>query len=154
MTGKILEYETSNSTGTVSGDDGKRYKFSKDDWKENIAPQKEAKVDFDIAEDGTAKEIYQINDKMAENNDTLMGLLAIGITFFFGFIGTFVSRLVLAKQPIGKTLVPTLIHFVISILFLIPILGWIIYLIGTGYYMYKNYILVTTDSYTLKNKYD
>ena len=154
MTGKILGYDTANSTGTVSGDDGKRYKFSKDDWKENAAPQKEAKVDFDIAEDGTAKEIYQINDKMAENNDTLMGLLAIGITFFFGFIGTFVSRLVLAKQPVGKTIVPTLIHFVITVLGFIPILGWIIYLIGTGYYMYKNYILVTTDSYTLKNKYD
>jgi len=154
MTGKILGYDTPNNTGTISSDDGKRYKFSKDDWKENVAPQKEAKVDFDIAEDGTAKEIYQINDKMAENNDALTGLLAIGITFFFGFIGTFVSRLVLAKQPVGKTIVPTLIHFVITLLGLIPVLGWIIYLIGTGYYMYKNYILVTTDSYTLKNKYD
>lgn len=154
MTGKILGYDTTTNTGTVSGDDGKRYKFSKDDWKENTAPQKETKVDFDIAEDSTAKEIYQINDKMAENNDTLMGLLAIGITFFFGFIGTFVSRLVLAKQPVGKTVVPTLIHFVITVLGFIPILGWIIYLIGTGYYMYKNYILITTDSYTLKNKYE
>lgn len=154
MTGKILGYDTTSNTGTVSGDDGKRYKFSKDDWKESTAAQKETKVDFDIAEDGTAKEIYQINDKMAENNDALMGLLAIGITFFFGFIGTFVSRLVLAKQPVGKTIVPTLIHFVITMLGLIPVLGWIIYLIGTGYYMYKNYILVTTDSYTLKNKYD
>lgn len=154
MTGKILGYDTTSNTGSVSGDDGKRYKFSKDDWKENIAPQKETKVDFDIADDGTAKEIYQVNDKLAENNDTLMGLLAIGITFFFGFIGTFVSRIVLAKQPVGKTIVPTLIHFVITLLGLIPVLGWIIYLIGTGYYMYKNYILVTTDSYTLKNKYD
>lgn len=154
MTGKILGYDTTSNTGTVSGDDGKRYKFSKDDWKESTTAQKETKVDFDIADDGTAKEIYQINDKAAENNDALMGLLAIGITFFFGFIGTFISRLVLAKQPVGKTIVPTLIHFVITLLGLIPVLGWIIYLIGTGYYMYKNYILVTTDSYTLKNKYD
>ncbi|PHS42232.1 MAG: hypothetical protein COB07_00395 [Sulfurovum sp.] len=153
MTGKILGFDITNNTGTVSGDDGKRYKFSKVDWKESVAPQKETKVDFDMGEDGTAKEIYQITDKVAENNDALMGLLAIGITFFFGFIGTFVSRLVLAKQPIEKTIVPTLIHFVITMLALIPILGWIIYLIGTGYYMYKNYILVTTDSYALKNKY-
>lgn len=153
MTGKILGFDITNNTGTVSGDDGKRYKFSKVDWKESVAPQKETKIDFDIGEDGAAKEIYQITDKVSENNDALMGLLAIGITFFFGFIGTFVSRLVLAKQPIEKTIVPTLIHFVITMLALIPILGWIIYLIGTGYYMYKNYILVTTDSYTLKNKY-
>jgi len=154
MTGKILGYDTTTHTGTISGDDGKRYKFSKDDWKEGAAPQKETKVDFDIAEDNMAKDIYQVKDSAAENNDMLMGLIAIGITFFFGFIGTFVSRLVLAKQPIEKTIVPTLIHFIITILFLIPILGWMIYLIGTGYYMYKNYILVTTDSYTLKNKYD
>jgi len=154
MTGKILGFDTVTNTGTVSGDDGKRYKFSKNDWKESKLPQKESKVDFDIAEDATAKEIYQINDKMAENNDILMGLLAIGITFFFGFIGTFVSRLVLAKQPVGKTIIPTLIHFVITMLGFIPVLGWIIYLIGTGYYMYKNYILIITDSYTLKNKYN
>jgi len=142
MTGKILGYDTVSNIGTVSGDDGKRYKFSKDDWKENTIVQKETKVDFNIAEGDTAKEIYQINDKMAENNDTLMGLLAIGITFFFAFIGTFVSRLVLAKQPVGKTIVPTLMHFVITMLGLIPILGWVIYLIGTGYYMYKNYKLL------------
>jgi len=142
MTGKILGYDTVSNIGTVSGDDGKRYKFSKDDWKENTTIQKETKVDFNIAEGDIAKEIYQINDKMAENNDTLMGLLAIGITFFFAFIGTFVSRLVLAKQPVGKTIVPTLIHFVITMLGLIPILGWVIYLIGTGYYMYKNYKLL------------
>ena len=154
MTGKILGYDTTSNTGTISGDNGERYKFSKAEWKESIAPQKETKVDFDIAEDGEAKDIYQVKDSAAENNDMLMGLVAIGITFFFGFIGTFISRLVLAKQPIGKTIVPTLIHFVITMLGLIPVLGWIVYLIGTGYYMYKNYILVTTDSYTLKNKYD
>jgi len=61
MTGKILGFDTVTNTGTVSGDDGKRYKFSKNDWKESKLPQKESKVDFDIAEDATAKEIYQIN---------------------------------------------------------------------------------------------
>jgi len=153
MTGKILGFDTANNTGTVSGDDGKRYKFSKDDWKESTAPQKETKVDFDIAEDGVAKDIYQVRDSVSENNDTLMGLLAIGITFFFGFIGTFVSRLVLSKQPVAKTIMPTLIHFIITLAVLVPVLGWVIYLVGTVYYMVKNYQLVVNDSYTLSNKY-
>jgi len=153
MTGKILGFNIQDNAGTVSGDDGKRYKFKKEDWKEKSVPVKDNKVDFDVSTDGMAKEIYQISDKMAENNEMMMGLLAIGITFFFGFIGTFVSRLVLAKQPVGKTIVPTLIHFVITVLGLVPVLGWMLYLIGTAYYMYKNYILVTTDSYTLTNKY-
>ncbi len=75
-----------------------------------------------------------------------MGLLAIGITFFFGFIGTFVSRLVLSKQSVGKTIIPTLIHFIVTLAILIPIFGWIIYLIGTLYYMIKNYQLVVSNS--------
>ena len=153
MTGKILGFDISTNIGTISGDNGERYKFTKEDWKENVAPHKEAKVDFDINEEGTASEIYQINDTMAENNEIMMGLLAVGITFFFGFIGTFVTRLVLAKQPLGKTIMPTLIHFIITVLFLIPLLGWIVYLIGTIYYMIKNYKLVVNDSYTLTNKY-
>lgn len=67
MTGKILGFDTKENMGTISSDDGKRYKFTKTDWKEEGAPLKETKVDFDIADDGTAKEIYQISDKMAEN---------------------------------------------------------------------------------------
>ncbi len=153
MTGKILGFDISTNIGTILGDNGERYKFTKEDWKENVPPQKEAKVDFDINEDGTASEIYQISEAMAENNEMMMGLLAVGITFFFGFIGTFVTRLVLAKQPLGKTILPTFIHFIITVLFLIPLFGWIIYLIGTIYYMVKNYKLVVNDSYTLTNKY-
>jgi len=88
-----------------------------------------------------------LSDKYTtKNNDMLIGLLVVGITFFLGFIGTFVSRLVFAKQPIGRTIAPTLIHFIITILIIIPILGWIVYMAGTMYYMYKNYKLVTIDS--------
>ena len=139
--------------GTILGDDNKRYKFSKKDWKEKAVPLKEFRIDFDVNEDGTASDIYQILDKEAENNEIFMGLLSVGITFFFGFIGTFISRLVLAKQPLGKTVMPTLIHFIITVLALVPIFGWIIYLIGTLYYMVKNYKLVVNDPYTLQNKY-
>jgi hypothetical protein len=154
MTGNVLGYEVASNSGTILGVDGKRYKFTKDDWKEDFAPQKDIKVDFDIAEDNTAKDIYQIRDKVAENSDTMMGLLAIAITFFFGFIGTFISRVVLSKQPVGKAIIPTLIHFVITLLVVVPVIGWFVYIIGTGYYMYKNYILVTTGSHTLKSKYE
>jgi hypothetical protein len=153
MTGKILGFDISSNEGVISSDDGKRYKFSKSEWKDDEIPQKDIKIDFDIADGDIAKDIYIIRDKEAENNETLMGLLAVGITFFFGFIGTFVTRLVLAKQPFGKTIIPTLIHLIITIAVIVPLLGWAVYLIGTLYYMIKNYKLVTTDSYTLTNKY-
>jgi len=168
MTGKILGFDTQNNVWKILGDDGKRYSFSKKDWKERINPEKEALVEFNISENNLATDIHQTSDKtgksnekpesktlentnqtdvnQTKNNDMLIGLLAVVITFFLGFIGTFISRLVLAKQPVGKTIVPTLIHFILTIIVIVPILGWIIYMAGTLFYMYKNYKLVTIDS--------
>jgi hypothetical protein len=105
------------------------------------------KVDFETNDEGNAKDIYLVKDQVAENTSTLLGLVAVGITFFFGFVGTFISRLFIAKQPIGSTIVPTAIHFLITILLFIPIIGWLIYLGGTFYYMYNNYQLSTQPAY-------
>jgi hypothetical protein len=152
MTGKILGYDVSTEVGTISGEDGKRYKFTKENWKENNIPIKEAKVDFDVSQEGNAVDIYQVRDTVAENNDTMMALIAIAITFFFGFIGTFVSLGVLAKQPVGKAIMPTVLHFLATLLALIPIVGWFIYILVTLYYMFKNYKAVV-NSTNLENKY-
>lgn len=142
MTGKILGFDIASNEGTISGDDGKRYKFTKEVWKDSQVPMKELKVDFDVNEQGEAHDIYTVRNVQEENSNTLMGLLAVGITFFFGFIGTFVSRLVLAKQSAGQTIAPTAIHFIVTLLVLVPVIGWIVYLGGTVYYMIKNYQLV------------
>lgn len=152
MTGRILGFETATNSGMISGDDGKRYNFAKESWKERHAPQKDAKVDFDIDENGKAIDIYQVKDTAAAGNDMVMGLVSLGLTFFLGFIGTFISRLILSKQPIGKTIMPTLIHFIATIAVLIPLLGWIIYIIATVYYMVQNYKLVMGEP-ELTNKY-
>ncbi len=147
MTGKILGYNTSDNTGIISSDNGTRYKFTKEQWKEQSTPQKEMLVDFEATEENTAKDIYVVHDQLAENTNTLLGLIAVGITFFFGFIGTFISRLFIAKESIGNVILPTIIHFVITALVIIPLFGWIIYFIGTCYYMYKNYMLVTQPEF-------
>ncbi len=143
MTGKILGFDATTNIGSISGDNGQRYSFSKEDWKEVSLPVKDQTIDFTVNNEDKAIEIYTIRDHNVENTNTLFGLIAIGITFFFGFIGTLVSRTVLAKQSFGKALIPTLIHFVIMLLLFIPILGLIIYIIGTAYFMYKNYLLAT-----------
>lgn len=97
MTGKILGFDATTNIGSISGDNGQRYAFSKEDWKEISLPAKDQKVDFAVNEEDKAIEIYTIRDNSLENTNTLFGLIAIGITFFFGFIGTFISRIVLAK---------------------------------------------------------
>lgn len=141
MEGRVLGFDIKNNEGTISGADGKRYKFKKDGWKEASAPMKDMKVDFEINDEGGAHDIYMVKDTVAEQNGTIMGLLSLAITFFFGFIGTLVSRLVISKQSAGAALVPTAIHFVITLAILVPVIGWLVYLIGTVYYMIKNYKL-------------
>lgn len=148
MTGKILGFDTSDNTGTISADNGERYTFSKEEWKDSsVNPQRDMKVDFEQTDDKKAKDIYMVKDIATENTSTMLGLIAVGITLFFGFIGTFVSRLFIAKEPIGNSIIPTAIHFVITLLLLIPLVGWLIYMVGTFYYMYKNYMLVTAPRY-------
>ncbi len=144
MIGKILGFD--GATGVISGDNGSRYTFSKEDFKESNQPQKDMKVDFETTNENNAKDIYVVKDKVAENTSTLLGLITVGITFFFGFIGTFISRVFLAKKSIGSVIIPTAIHFLITLLVLIPFVGWFIYLGGTFYYMYKNYQLTINAS--------
>jgi len=146
MTGRILGYNSSDGTGVISVDNGTRYKFTKTDWKETSQPKKELLVDF-MEDEDSAKDIYIVADTLVENTNTILGLIAIAITFFFGFIGTFISRLFIAKEPLGNTIFPTIIHFIITICAVIPLVGWIIYFLGTCYYMYKNYMLITKPEF-------
>jgi len=141
MIGKVLGYDKQTNEGTISANDGTRYKFSKENWKDGSTPSSNMEVDFEIADDNIAKDIY-VTKNITKDNNTMIGLVAVGLTFFFGFIGTFVSRLFLAKQSIGSSIIATVIHLVITLLVFIPVLGWIIYIVGTGYYMYKNYKLI------------
>jgi len=142
MLGRILGFDSQTSNGTISGDNGTRYKFSKEDFRDNNFPQKDMYVDFEINNEKEAKNIYIVKDKIAENTNIILGLAALAITFFFAFIGTFISRVVLAKEPVRNAIIPTVIHFILTILIFIPIIGWLIYFGSTLYYMIKNYQLV------------
>ena len=143
MIGRVLGFDRSDNTGTISGENGERYKFSKSEWKDSIQVEKEQKVDFIVNESGEAIEIYTVKDQTLENTNIILGVVALGITFFFGFIGTLISRLALAKQSFSEALIPTLIHLVITLFIFIPVIGWLVYFGGTIYYMYQNYILTT-----------
>lgn len=144
MTGRILGFDNNSNTGTISGDNGNRYNFEKNSFKENTELKKDLKVDFNVNDENQAVDIYTLRDHAQENANTAFGLVALALTFFLGFIGTLISRVALAKQSFGAAIIPTIIHFVITLLIFIPIIGWLVYVIGTGYYMYKNYILTTT----------
>lgn len=140
MKGTVLDYNSNSSTGIISGSDGNRYEFDKIDWRDNSLPKKDQEVDFTfLSEEAKAKDIFVITNKEEENTSLILGLVAIAITFFFGFIGTFISRLAISKHSLSSALVPTLIHFLATFLLLIPIIGWLAYFAIDIYFMYKNY---------------
>lgn len=145
MKGSILAYEQNTDSGVISGNNGQRYTFEKKDFGVQEEPKKGMIVDFQ-EQDGKATGLYSIVDEAAKNTNTILGITALAVTFFFGFIGTFVSRVFISKGTVGGAVVPTIIHFFITVLLVVPIIGWIIYLIGTLYYMVKNYKLVTVES--------
>ena len=58
MKGTILRFSIQESSGLISGSDGKRYKFIASSWKENQPPTQGMKVDFDIDEQGQAFDIF------------------------------------------------------------------------------------------------
>ncbi|NOQ30849.1 MAG: hypothetical protein GQ570_06975 [Helicobacteraceae bacterium] len=141
MKGKILEFNIQNSSGVISADNGSRYNFSSSEWKSQKSPMSNQEVDFDIDGDN-AVSIYLTGSQSTEDSKTILGIISLALTFFLGFIGTFISRVVLSKESAGSALMPTLIHLVCTILILIPVVGLIVYFIATIYYMITNYKLV------------
>lgn len=82
MKGKILDYDLQNNTGMISGNDGKRYKFTKADWKNEKKPMANQVVDFST-EGENAQEIYLDRVVSQEKSKIVAGLLA----FFLGALG-------------------------------------------------------------------
>ena len=138
MQGEILGYDAQNDTGVIVHE-GKRYGFSKQNWRENTLPLKGAKVDF-VAKGEVAEDIYLLQGYSAgESSLTILALISLAITFFFGFAGTLISRMAISKHSFSRALPATAVHLVITVLAAVPLLGWIIYVIGTAYFMVKNY---------------
>ncbi len=122
----------------MRGKDGSRYQFKIDSWKSDKEPLFDTLVDFETSGEN-AINIYAIKDKDVEENKTVLGIVSLLITLFLGFIGTLISRIAISKHSFSKSAFPIFIHFIITLLGLIPVIGWILYLIGTAYFMIKNY---------------
>jgi hypothetical protein len=141
MRGRILGYDNRNKEGAIQGSDGVRYSFQLAEWKGEDIPKAETPVDF-IPEAGGALKVYPIRDSEAEENKFILEIISLLITFFLGFIGTLISRLAIAKQPFAKVIIPVILHAVVTLFFFIPVIGWVIYVVCTLYFMVKNYQIV------------
>ena len=58
MKGQILDFSI-QAGGLISSEDGKRYPFKNEEWKEQGVPTRGMKVDFDVDETGQAVALYK-----------------------------------------------------------------------------------------------
>ena len=70
-----------------------------------------------------------------------VGIVAGLVTFFLGFVGTFIVRIAIVKEPFAKTILPTLIHFLLNAAVIIPVIGIVIAFVANVYFVWVNYKL-------------
>ncbi len=58
MKGTVLGFSAESGEGVINGEDSRRYKFTRADWKGETAPRVGAAVDFESSEEGKAADIY------------------------------------------------------------------------------------------------
>ena len=91
MKGQVLGFDGNN--GVITTEDGKRYNFTKEDWKESQTPNKGDKVDFTAQEDN-AKDIYLIeasSNSLQLPTETKQILSQAGLFAGLGIIGIFLG---------------------------------------------------------------
>lgn len=76
MRGKVIHYDWSNNSGIISGDNGNRYYFVKENWKDGKEPVTGINVDFIVYDTDKADEIITLGYLSQEGtSDWLVTLL-------------------------------------------------------------------------------
>lgn len=97
MKGVILHVDYSQRGGLISGENGIRYMFSYDSWREQRPPHREARVDF-LPDGDIATEIF-LDKTVVDENSEKNKLVALLLCLFFGFLG--VHRFYVGKIGTG-----------------------------------------------------
>ena len=128
MKGKILDFSIQTNTGYISGDDGKRYHFSGQEWKDNKAPNKGMNVDFDVNNNNEAIAIFVLaSNKNPITNHQQTGnksrIVAAILAFFLGGLG--IHKFYLGQIGWGIiylifcwTFIPSIVAFIEFIIYL------------------------------------
>ncbi|HQV26072.1 MAG TPA: TM2 domain-containing protein [Acinetobacter sp.] len=128
MKGQILDFSIQTNTGYISGDDGKRYTFSGQEWKDSASPFKGMVVDFDTNYNNEAISIFVLrsNTNPVTHHQQIgqkSRVVAIILAFFLGGLG--IHKFYLGRIGWGIiylifcwTFIPSLIAFIEFIIYL------------------------------------
>lgn len=109
MKGQVITFDEETNKGLISGHDGNRYSFTRMDWtKKEIQPKVRSEVDFEVSDDGSAKDIIALSGGAAEEKSrTAYVLLAIFVgpigihNFYAGYKGKGVVQLLISVLSLG-----------------------------------------------------
>ena len=136
MIGRILEYDKKIQEGIISGEDGNRYIFNSNDWKNELRPYKNQKVDF-LTEEEYAKEVYLVEEEDLDNKNNFLPIISVilsvvGIWFvpciFVSFVTLFIAKYNIKKNPKkysgnGLTNIALTINIIILSFYALSIIG-------------------------------
>lgn len=142
MKGKILDFNSDNRTGLISGDDGNRYELAIADWKGSALPTAGKVVDF-TANGESAQDVYP--DATTSSSAGSKKIAAALFAFFLGAFGAHKFYLGYTKQGVIMLLVFLfgLILFGIPsmIIGLIAFIEFILYLVKSDEEFNQTYIV-------------
>lgn len=115
MKGNILSFDKATNKGKISGFDGARYEFVKQDWESDAKkPKVGAEVDFEADErDGKnwARSIVMLSSAQAPTSRTVYILVAI----FLGYLGIHNFIAGYKGKGLAQLLITLLSFFILSV---------------------------------------
>lgn len=85
MRGKVIHYDWAANAGIIAGENGSRYYFVKDNWKDSKQPANGIIVDFVVYDTDKAGEILTVN--YISNADSCDWLVTLLLCIFLGAFG-------------------------------------------------------------------
>ncbi|MEO1045820.1 MAG: TM2 domain-containing protein [Pseudomonadota bacterium] len=151
MRGKILGVDRVTGKGQISGDDGQRYQFGKEDWSAQAPPAIGALVDFEV-NGKDALSVFRVDNGAvtpATAHSEKSKIVAALLAFFLGPFG--VHKFYLGYNGAGIAMLSaTLIGFVLSIIIigifvvmgvsLVAFIEFIIYLVTSDEDFQEKYV--------------
>lgn len=128
MKGSVLTYDEATKIGKISGNDGKRYQFTKQNWSSSMDVKVGTEVDFDGSKGGEAIDVIPLTPI---NKSTRTKIGTIILTFFLGPFG--IHRLYVGKIGTG----------IVMLILGLSIFGLII----TGIWAFVDLVMIATDSF-------
>ena len=105
MKGSVIIYDEATHSGKISGHDGKRYTFTRQDWTDSKPPKNGIEVDFD-ADGDTAKDLVVLKGSSGGAAGDKSKTTALLLCFFLGGLGF--HRFYVGKTGTGILMIFTL----------------------------------------------